>query len=82
MTQLDKVMYIYTKYFFYKMAVLNLAVDLRSRHYAFRGLAREPPYSFAPAGSHSARSSRRSQAPSAPINRFQNQQSPLTQPIK
>jgi hypothetical protein len=57
-----------------------LAVDLRSRRYAFRGLAREPPYSFAPAGSHSARSSRRSQAPSASINRFQNQQSPLTQP--
>ena len=24
------------------MAVLNLAVDLRSRRYAFRGLAREP----------------------------------------
>jgi hypothetical protein len=41
------------------MAVLNLAVDLRSRRYAFRGLAREPPHSFAPAGSHSARSSRR-----------------------
>jgi hypothetical protein len=50
------------------------------RRYAFRGLDREPPYSFAPVGSHSARSSRRSQAPSAPINRCQNQQSPLTQP--
>jgi hypothetical protein len=62
-------------------AVLNKAVDLHSRRYAFRGLAREPPRSFAPAGSHSARASRRSQAPSAPINRFQNQQSPLTQPL-
>jgi hypothetical protein len=62
------------------MAVLNKAVDLRSRRYAFRGLAREPPRSFRPAGSHSARASRRSQAPSTPINRFLNQQSPLTQP--
>jgi hypothetical protein len=41
------------------MALLNLDVDLRSRCYAFRGLTREPPRSFAPAGSHSARTSHR-----------------------
>jgi hypothetical protein len=62
------------------MAVLNLAVDLRYRRYAFRGVAREPPRSFRPVGSHSAPSSRRSRAPFAPINRFLNQQLPLTQP--
>ena len=67
---------------FFVMAVLNRAVDLRSWRYAFRGLAREPPYSFAPAGSHLARASRRSRAPYAPINRFLNQQYPLTQPLK
>jgi hypothetical protein len=32
-----------------------LPVDFRSRHFAFRGLAREPPRSFLPVGSHLAR---------------------------
>ena len=36
--------------FTFTFAVLNLAVDLRYRRYAFRGLAREPPRSFRTCG--------------------------------
>jgi hypothetical protein len=35
-----------------KMALLNKAVDFRSRRFAFRGAGAEPPRRLAPAGSH------------------------------
>ena len=40
------------KTFLLKMALLNLAVDFRSRRFAFRGAGAEPPRRFTPAGSH------------------------------
>jgi hypothetical protein len=50
------------------MAVLNLPVDLRSRSFAFRGRFGEPPRRLEMSGVSPAPSSRRSLAPSAPIN--------------
>jgi hypothetical protein len=38
---------------------LNKSVDLRSRHFAFRGACGEPPRRTAPVGSHLSRCSRR-----------------------
>ena len=37
---------------FILVALLNKAVDFRSRRFAFRGAGAEPPRRFAPAGSH------------------------------
>ncbi len=51
------------------MAVLNLSVDFRSRYFAFRGRAGEPPRRFAPAGSHLPRTPAGVFVPSTPINR-------------
>jgi hypothetical protein len=53
---------------FYKLAVLNLPVDLRSRSFAFRGRFGEPPRRLSACGVSPVPSSRRSLAPSAPIN--------------
>jgi hypothetical protein len=47
-------------YFFYIKALLNAAVDFRSRRFAFRGAGAEPPRRFAPAGSHLTSCARRS----------------------
>ena len=46
-----------------------MSVDLRSRHFAFRGRAEEPPRRFAPAGSPLTRTPAGVFVPSAPINR-------------
>ena len=52
-------------------AVLNLSVDFRSRHFAFRGRAGDPPRRFAPAGSPLPRTPAGVFVPSTPINRVQ-----------
>jgi hypothetical protein len=46
-----------------------MSVDWRSRHFAFRGRAGEPPRRFAPAGSLLPRTPAGVFVPSAPINR-------------
>ena len=46
-----------------------MSVDFRSRRFAFRGRAGEPPRRFAPAGSPQPRTPAGVFAPSAPINR-------------
>jgi hypothetical protein len=48
------------KVFFKKKALLNKAVDFRSRRFAFRGAGAEPPRRFTPAGSHLTSCARRS----------------------
>jgi hypothetical protein len=55
--------------FFYIMALLTRAVDFRSRRLLSAGRAVSLLVACAPAGSHLSRCSRRSQAPSASINR-------------
>ncbi len=51
------------------MAVLNLSVDFRSRHFAFRGRAGKPPRRFAPAGSPLPHTPAGVFVPSTSINR-------------
>jgi hypothetical protein len=46
-----------------------MIVDWRSRHFAFRGRAGEPPRRFAPAGSPLPRTPAGVFVPSAPINK-------------
>ena len=50
----------------------NMSVDWRSRHFAFRGRAGEPPRRFASAGSPLPRTPAGVFVPSAPINRVFN----------
>ena len=45
---------------FYRKALLNLVVDFRYRHFAFRSSSAEPPRHFVSAGSRLSRCSRRS----------------------
>ena len=45
-----------------------MSVDLRSRHFAFRGRSVEPPRHFAPVGSPQPRPPAGVFVPSAPIN--------------
>jgi hypothetical protein len=51
------------------LSAFNMSVDWRSRHFAFRGRAGEPPRRFAPAGSLLPRTPAGVFVPSAPINR-------------
>jgi hypothetical protein len=53
---------------YYSYKALDMSVDWRSRHFAFRGRAGEPPRRFAPAGSPLPRTPAGVFVPSAPIN--------------
>ncbi|OIK09762.1 hypothetical protein BIV60_23055 [Bacillus sp. MUM 116] len=65
---------------FVKFVVNEQLVDWNVGMLAFRGAGGEPPRRFAPVGSHLSRCSRRSFAPSVPINLLY-QQFTLSKPI-